>query len=62
MSKLRASDLSENNQIVFHEKNSAIIRRLLLNDTSSFIHLLILEYNLKDNDFLFYDYKFKNWT
>ena len=41
LSKLRASDLSENNQIIFHEKNNAIIRRLLLNDTSSLIHRLI---------------------
>ena len=60
MSKLRASDLSENNQIIFHEKNNAIVRRLLLSDTSSLIHRLIYECDLKENDFLFYDYKFKN--
>ena len=59
-SKLRASDINENNQIIFHQKNNAIIRRLLLNENSSLIHRLIFECNLKGNDFLFYDYKFKN--
>ena len=31
----------------------------MLSDTSSPIHCLIFECNLKENDFLFYEYKFK---
>jgi hypothetical protein len=60
LSKLKVSDLSENNQIIFHERIMFIIRRFLLNETFSLIHCLIFECNLKDNEFLFHDYKFKS--
>jgi integrase len=59
ISKLRCLDLDNNNQIIFKEKNNIIIRRLLLNEASSVIHRLIDECNLKKEDFLFYDFKFK---
>ena len=60
LAKMKCSDLSENNQIIFREKNNAIIRRSLLDETSSLIHRLIFECNLKENDYLFYNYKFND--
>lgn len=59
ISKLKCLDLDKNNQIIFKEKNNIIIRRLLLNETSLVIQRLINECNLKKEDYLFYDFKFK---
>ena len=60
IAKMKCNDLGEDNVLIFKEKNNLIIRRILLNETSSLIRRLIRECNLDNNDYLFYNFKFKN--
>lgn len=60
IAKMKCSDFGEDNLLIFREKNNMIIRRFLLSETSSLLRRLIKECNLKEDDYLFYDFKFKN--
>jgi integrase len=60
ISKIKVSDLLPNNVIIFKEKNSKIIKRKLIPETSNKIRELINECEINNNDYLFYFFKFKN--
>lgn len=60
IAKIKCNDLNQDNLLIFKEKNNIIIRRILLNETSLLIRRLIKECNLKNDEYLFYNFKFPN--
>jgi integrase len=60
LAKLKTSDLLNDDIIIFKEKNSKIIKRQLLKETANILRTIIFEHELKDDDYFFYFYKFKD--
>ena len=60
LAKIKVRDFLPNNIIIFKEKNSLIIKRKLLDSTAEIIQRLINECGLKEDDFMFYYFKFEN--
>jgi len=60
LAKLKTNDLLDDNVIIFREKNSKIIKRQLLKETAKILRTIIYEHELKEDDYFFYFYKFKN--
>ena len=58
LAKLKGRDLLPDDIIVFKEKNNRIIKRILLPSTSEILRNLINECELKENDYIFYFFKF----
>ena len=57
---MKVCDIIPDGIIIFREKNNEIIKRELLNETFEVLTLLIDECELKDDNYLFYFFKFKN--
>jgi len=60
LAKLKVRDLLPDDIIIFKEKNNRIIKRKLLPSTSEILRNLIHESELKENDYIFYFFKFAN--
>ena len=60
LAKLKTNDLLNDDVIIFKEKNSKIIKRQLLKETANILRTIIYEQELKEDDYFFYFYKFKN--
>ena len=60
LAKMKVCDIIPDGIIIFREKNNEIIKRELLNETFEVLTLLIDECELKDDNYLFYFFKFKN--
>ena len=60
LAKLKANDLLPDNIIKFKEKNSKLIKRKLLLDTSNLLRLLINECKIDNNKYLFYFFEYED--
>lgn len=58
IAKIKVSDLLSDNTIIFREKNNAIIKRKLIDETSRILRRLIDELELKEDSYMFYYFKF----
>lgn len=60
LAKIKVKDFLPNNIIIFKEKNSQFITRKLLTFTAEILRRLINECSLKEDDYIFYYFKFDN--
>ena len=60
LSKIKANDLFPDNVIIFKEKNSKLIKRMLLKGTADLLRLLIKECNIDNNKYLFYFFQYQD--
>ena len=59
LAKIKSKNLSNDNNLIVLEKNSEIVKKKLLDSTANKIRQLIKIQRLKDDDYIFFPYKFK---